>query len=157
MRRNNLSVPLIKTTAWAILLMLPPSAYAQHRTQDDDSGGLIRGVVIGQDGQPAHGIGLVLWPLGASLGVMLPHAETNEAGEYRFEAICPGRYTVLPDDEKAGFRQSTPYLFKFLYGRPVAEVKLTVKHPQGVLFEVDLPRKPGVIQLHITNREDCKS
>jgi hypothetical protein len=72
------------------------------------------------------------------------------AGEYRFENVCPGRYTVLPADESMGYPDFSPNLFEFLYGRRVAEVKLTSKNALARL-PIQLPPKPGRMHIHITD------
>ena len=48
------------------------------------------------------GIRVKAWPLGINLSALLPTAKTGLGGEYRFEQVCPGRYTVLPEDKEAG-------------------------------------------------------
>jgi hypothetical protein len=120
--------------------------------QNDESPpkGVIHGMAIGQDGQPAKQIGLTAEPLGVGLGAKLPHTRTNDAGDYRFENIpWWGRYTVYADDEDAGYSSfstgpagdSTP-----------PEVEITPEHPEGEL-RVVLPPKAGFIQIHLTNRK----
>lgn len=97
------------------------------------------------------GIKVKAWPLGVDLSAVLPTAKTDLGGEYRFEKVCPGRYTVLPEDKEAGYPHSTPDLFAFLYGRPVAEVKLTSQNAHAEL-PIRLPPKPGRMSVHITDR-----
>src|ERR1700724_718813 len=111
--------------------------------------GAIYGIAIGQDGQPAKGIGLTASPLGVALAAVLPHTRTNDAGEYRFENVpWWGRYTVYGDDENEGYSSfstgpagdSTP-----------PEVELTPEHPEAELG-VLLPPRAGFIQIHLTNQ-----
>jgi hypothetical protein len=97
------------------------------------------------------GLTVKAWPLGVALSAVLPTAKTGLGGEYRFEKVCPGRYTVLPEDKEAGYPSSSPYLFAFLYGRPVAEVKLTSQNSNAELL-ILLPPKPGRMSVHITDR-----
>lgn len=82
----------------------------------------------------------------------LPSVETDREGNYRFEHVCPGRYTVVVDDSKAGYPHASPMLNEFLYGSPIAEVTLKAKSSEADL-PVYLPPKPGLVQLHVTNQE----
>jgi len=97
------------------------------------------------------GIMVKAWPLGVNLSAKLPTAKTDLSGEYVFEKVCPGRYTVLPEDKEAGYPNSGPYFFEFLYGRRVAEVKLTSQNAD-VELPLMLPLKPGRMNVHITDR-----
>jgi hypothetical protein len=80
--------------------------------------------------------------------------ETDGSGQYRFQNVCPGRYTVIADYENVPHAHShfSPMLIEFLYGTRVAEVKLTATHPRTEL-PVSLPPKPGVMHVRILNRE----
>ena len=111
--------------------------------------GVIYGIAIGQDGQPAKGIELNAQPLGVLVfRTMLAHSRTNDAGEYRFENLDWGRYTVYAEDEKAGYSSisngpsgnSSP-----------SEVELTPARPEAE-FKVYLPPKAGFLQIHLTDR-----
>jgi len=124
---------------------------AQSVIQRPECAGIVHGIVSDHNGHPVTGIMVKAWPLGVNLGAMLPTAKTGLDGEYRFEKVCPGRYTVLPEDKKAGYPSSSPYLFAFLYGRPVAEVTLTSQNAHAELL-ILLPPKPGRMTVHITDR-----
>ena len=129
------------------LLLLAASAQ-----QNDEShpNGVIHGIAIGQNGQPAKRIGLTAEPLGVALGAVLPHTRTNDAGEYRFENVpWWGRYTVYADDEDAGYSS-------FSTGpagdsKP-PEVEIAPEHPEAEMT-VMLPPKAGFIQIHLTNHK----
>ena len=119
--------------------------------QNDEShpNGVIYGIVIGQDGQPAKGISLTAYPLGVALAAVLPHTRTNDAGEYKFEKVrWWGRYQVFADDEDAGYSQ-----FSTGAGRSEpSEVELTPEHPKAEL-KVYLPPKAGFVEIHLTNQK----
>jgi hypothetical protein len=135
-----------------VLLLLPPiRTFAQRSVQSPQCAGVIQGVVSDNQGQAVRGIKVVAWPLGVDLSVMLPNVRTDEAGKFRFEELCPNRYTVLPDDEKSGYPNISPLLFEFLYGRRVSEVRLTAKQVSAEL-PVQLPPKPGRIHVRVTDR-----
>jgi len=111
--------------------------------------GTIYGIAIGQDGQPAKGIELNARPLGVFVfRMMLPHARTNDVGEYRFENLDWGRYTVFAEDEKAGYSSLSTGPSG---DRSPPEVELSPAHPDAE-FKVYLPPKAGFLQIHLTNR-----
>ena len=84
-------------------ILLLSGAAAQQKEKSGPQGA-IHGIAISQDGQPAKRIGLTAEPLGVAVGAVLPHARTNDAGEYRFESVpWWGRYTVYAEDEEAGY------------------------------------------------------
>lgn len=116
--------------------------------QDPQCKGVIKGVAIGQDGQPATGIELVVWPTdGRDFAYIFPTTKTNPAGEYRFDVhLCPGRYAVSPEDDKAGYPIWSIYLYRVLYGgSEPPEVNLTAERPE-VELRVILPPKPGLLK-----------
>jgi hypothetical protein len=138
----------VKSALVFVGLFLLAAASAQQNDETHPKG-VIYGIAIGQDGQPAKRIGLTAEPLGVALGAVLPHTRTNDAGEYRFENVpWWGRYTVYGDDENEGYSSfgtgpagdSTP-----------PEVELTPEHPEAEL-RVLLPPRAGFIQIHLTNQ-----
>jgi len=138
----------VKTTlAFVGFLLLAPAIAQQH--DEPHPKGVIYGIAINQEGQPAKRIGLTAEPLGVGLAAKLPHTSTNDAGEYRFEDVpWWGRYTVYADDENEGYSSfstgpagdSSP-----------PEVELTPEHPEAEL-KVLLPPRAGFIQIHLTNQ-----
>jgi hypothetical protein len=138
----------MKTIFVFVYFVLLANAVAQQRTEPPPKG-VIYGIAIGQDGQAAKGIELNAEPLGVFVFKgMRPHAKTNDAGEYRFENLDWGRYTVYAEDEKAGYsRISTGPSGN----RHPAEVEVTPEHPEAE-FKVYLPPKAGFLQVHLTNR-----
>lgn len=129
-------------------LFLLAAASAQQNNEPHPKG-VIYGIAIGQDGQPAKRIGLTAGPLGVALGAVLPHTRTNDAGEYRFENVpWWGRYTVYGDDENEGYSS-------FSTGpagdSAPPEVELTPERTEAEL-RVLLPPRAGFIQIHLTNQ-----
>ena len=93
----------MKTTFVFVGFLLLATAVAQQHDEPHPKG-VIYGIAINQDGEPAKRIGLTAEPLGVPLGAALPQTRTNDAGEYRFENIpWWGRYTVYADDENEGY------------------------------------------------------
>jgi hypothetical protein len=139
----------MNTPLTLVVLSLTVAAFAQQR-DDAHSKGAIYGVAIGQDGQPAKGIGLTATPLGVPLVMKLPHAKTNQTGAYRFEHLGFGSYTVYADDNEAGYSI-------FSNGsneedsHPV-EVELTVERPEAE-FRVNLPPPAGFLEIYLTNQK----
>jgi hypothetical protein len=107
----------------ATIIAFPVSG--QKHLQDPTCKGIVRGTVLGQDGRPVKGIGVVLDPLGVDLGVILPHTKTDQQGKYHFEQVCVGRFSVLVQDDEAGYPLSSSYWYQFLCGHQAPEVKIT--------------------------------
>lgn len=110
--------------------------------------GVIYGTAVRQDGSPAKGLKLSAMPLGVALAMALPWTKTNDAGEFRFEHLELGRYTVYAEDKEAGYSMFTT-VPRDLGTRP--EVELTPEHPAGEL-DVHLPPPAGFLRFHLTNR-----
>lgn len=143
---------MTKTAVILFLVLMTGRVHSQTAIQRPTCTGVIHGIVFDPSGERVKGIFVEAWPLGVALSGNLPSVETDREGNYRFEHVCPGKYTVVVDDEKVGYRHASPVLNEFLYGSPIAEVTLTVKSPQADL-PVYLQPKPGFMQVHITNRE----
>jgi len=70
---------------FAAFLLLTTVVAQQHK--ESRPNGVIYGTAIGQDGQPAKGVRLTACPVGVALATRLPHAATDDRGEYRFENL----------------------------------------------------------------------
>lgn len=139
----------MKTTLVFVGFLLLATAVAQQHDEPQPKG-VIYGIAINQEGQPAKRIGLTAEPLNVGLAAKLPHTTTNDAGEYRFENVpWWGKYTVYADDEDVGYSS-------FSTAPPEdsnpPEVEVTPEHPEGE-FKVVLPPKAGFIQVYLTNRK----
>lgn len=133
-----------------VLLSFALPASGQNYPQETQCKGVVHGVVLRQNGQPVGDLNVVLFPIGVDLAIVLPQMKTDQQGEYRFEHVCPGRYSVLVEDEKAGYPLSSPYLNWFLYGTRVPEVKITDVRSDAHLT-VNVPPKPAQLQVRLTN------
>jgi hypothetical protein len=140
---------MVKTALVFVGLFLLVGASAQQNDEPRPKG-VIYGIAIGQDGQPAKRIGLTAEPLGGvALGTMLPHTTTNDAGEYRFENLpWWGRYTVYGDDENEGY---SSFSTGPAGNSHPPDVELTPQNPKAEL-RVLLPPRAGFIQIHLTNQ-----
>lgn len=115
--------------------------------------GVIHGVVLNQQGQPVSGIELTLYPLGIDFDYFLPKTRSDSAGQYKFDTVCHGTFTILPTDEDAGYPDINPYVSTHLSGNnQVPGVFLMTEHSDAE-FEVDLPPKPAFLIVHDTNRD----
>jgi len=127
-------------------LLLIPAVAQQHEPLPSPPNGSIYGIVTGQDGQPARGIGLTACPDGA-LGAALPHTISNDRGEYRFDKLpWWGRYSVNPIDEVAGYS-----VFSTSFNRDTSYVRITQEHPEAEL-NVRLSPSAGLLRINLTNR-----
>src|SRR5258708_38039526 len=79
----------MKTTLVFVGFLLLATAVAQQHDKPHPKG-VIYGIAIGQDGQPAKGIGLTACPLGDPPGAKVPHAKATDKGEHRFESLPRG-------------------------------------------------------------------
>lgn len=129
-----------------LLLAVVTPAQENDKTQ---ATGIIYGVAIDQNGNPAKRVGLTAHPLDVALAAVLPHTSTNDAGEYRFEKVpWWGRYTVYADDEEAGY---SSYSTGPTGESNPPEVDIAPEHPEAQLTIV-IPPKAGFIDVHLTNR-----
>jgi hypothetical protein len=145
-------VVMMRSAVLFLLLLQTAGIRAWGDIQGPECNGVIYGAVLDPSGQPARGISVSAEPLGVLLGAILPYVKTDDAGKYRFQNLCFGRYTVISDDERVAYRGANSYMNRFLYGSRIAEVRLTAKHPQAELH-VSIPPKPGFVRVHITNQE----
>ncbi len=104
--------------------------------------GVLHGVALDSQDQPVSGVRLELWPIGVDLAYILPTTKTTDAGEYSFGNVCPGRFIVVVDDERAGY---PPSFWNRLLGSG-REGELTPEHSQ-VDLPVAVPPKAASMQL----------
>jgi hypothetical protein len=133
MRRRGLLSSLGSTVVLGLVFITANSGFAHSGIQSPRCTGVVHGIVSDREGRPVRDIVVEAWPLGVGLGTVLPTVKTDMAGEYRFENVCPGRYSVLPLDESMGYASFNPYLFEFLHGQRVTEAKLTSKNALAML------------------------
>jgi hypothetical protein len=134
-----------------VALLFAFSASGQRHIQGPECKGVVHGVVLGQNGEPVSGLDVKLDPLGVGLSYVLPHMKTNQRGEYRFEQLCDGRYSVFVSDRDAGYPFSSSYINQFLYGGRIPEVKINDAHLDEELT-VNVPSmKPAQLQVRITD------
>src|SRR5437764_6496453 len=110
--------------------------------QERKGTGVIYGTVVSQSGQPVKRITLFAEPLG---GGQFPSARSDDHGEYRFENLPWGRYTVFADDPDAGYSGTV------IDDTSQPSVEISQEQPQSE-FRVLLPAKAGVLQIFLTNR-----
>ena len=118
------------------------AASAPAGITDPSCSGILHGIAKNAEDQPVPGIRLVLWPVGVDLDYVLPTATSNEAGAYSFEHVCAGRFTVLVDDERAGY---PPKIWSYLLGYK-REAKVTTEHLR-VELPVVVPPKAALLDV----------
>jgi hypothetical protein len=128
------------------LVLISGAAAQEHQPVPKNA---IYGVVVTSVGEPAKGLNLKALPLGVELDAALPHTQTNDRGEYRFENLrWWGKYTVFADDEKAGY---SSYSTGPVGNNRPQEVEITPASPKAE-FNLSLPPKAGFIQIRLINR-----
>jgi hypothetical protein len=112
--------------------------------------GVIYGVAIGQDDQPAKGVGVTLHrdvPGLQALPSWSRQVKTTPAGEYRFEHLEVGRYIVFVYDEDAGYID-----FQTSGASRAVKVDLTDGQPEARV-RVYLPPRAGFLDIDLTNQQ----
>lgn len=110
--------------------------------------GVIYGAVVSQAGNPAKGLKVSAMPLGVVLAMPIPWTKTDDAGNFRFEHLELGRYTVFAEDKEAGYSSFTTGMGD-LEGHKT-EVELTSEHSSAEL-NLHLPPPAGFLLFHLTN------
>jgi hypothetical protein len=136
----------MKTAFLCISVLLLATASAQQHGKSRPNG-VIYGTAIDEDGQPAKGIVLAADPLGVPDG-LLSRVKTNDAGEYRFEHLNWGRYTLYAEDEEAGY---SSYSTGPADHSQSPAVELTPEHWEAE-HKLQLPPKAGFVEIRLTGR-----
>jgi hypothetical protein len=128
-----------------VLLLATATTQQQGKSRPN---GVIYGIAIDQDGQPAKGIILGADRLDVGLAGGSSRVKTNNAGEYRFEHLNWGRYIVYAEDEEAGYSR---YSTGPADDTQSSAVELTPEHGKAE-HKVQLPPKAGFLEIHLTGR-----
>jgi len=134
----------------AVVILMATSAPAG--ITDPTCSGILHGVAKNVENQPVPGIRLVLWPIGADPDDALPTATSNEVGAYSFGHVCAGRFTLLVDDERAGYR---PKVWSYLLGYK-REAKVVTEHVR-IELPVIVPPKAGLMKVVARNNRTDKT
>ena len=135
-----------------VLLLLAFPATARPCFEDPHAKGVVHGVVLQQNGEPAGNFTAILDMPGISLSYVLPRRKTNDRGEFRFEHLCPGRFAVLVENDAAGYPFVSAGWYHILYGRLIPEVRITKSKFDAELV-VTLPPKPAQMHVNLVNRK----
>jgi len=126
----------------ALCALLLISAIADAKITDPSCGGVLHGVAKNAELQPVPGVKLVLRPIGVDFGYILPTTKSDDAGAYTFEHVCAGRFTVLVDDERAGYPPEIwSYLLGYKHEAKVTSANLRIELP------VLVPPKAGFLKV----------
>ena len=136
----------MKSLAFIVLALLIATS-ASAMITDPTCGGVLHGIATDSANVPVSGIQVVLEPIGVDLGYVLPRTVTNNFGEYWFDHVCAGRFTVVVDDEAAGY----PPSFWSYFLDNVQEVQLTAEDLQFEL-PVIVPEKAASVTIIARDR-----
>ncbi len=110
----------------------------------------IRGVLIGQDGQPAKKITVAArWMCPTICRISEGHAVTDQNGEFRFNHIGVGKYAVFADDKEGGYGYGASSIADDPRDTGVAEISL--EHPDAEL-RLFLPPQAGFLDVRLTDQ-----
>jgi hypothetical protein len=146
--------PIERRSTWAVLILgvlffgSPSLTMGQSVSQRPECTGVLHGTVSDRDGKPVSDISVVAYPLGVDIEGLLARTNTNQAGEYRFEHVCPGTYATFPDDQKAGYEVSNVWVFEFLSAHAAQKVKLDSEHSKCEI-NISLFPKPAHIEVFV--------
>ncbi len=140
----------MKTLAFAVLVTLA-AVKAFAAITDSTCIGTLHGVALDEKNHPVPGVTVMLDPIGVDLSYLLPTTVTNEAGVYRFDHVCSGRFTVVVDDVRAGY---PPHYWSYLLGR--REVKFN-KKTHDIELPVLVPPKAASLSLTVRDRRKTSS
>jgi hypothetical protein len=133
-----------------VLLLLAFSPATRACFEDPQAKGVVHGVVLHENGEPAANFTAILDMPGASLSYLLPQVKTNDRGEFRFEHLCRGRFAVEVENVEAGYPLVPAAWYRILYGKPILEVRITKSKSDAELI-VTLPAKPAQLQVNLLN------
>jgi hypothetical protein len=106
--------------------------------------GAIYGTVVSQNGQPGKQMSVYAERL--DVGGQFPSTRSNDRGEFRFDNLPWGRYTVFAEDRDAGYSGDV------IDDSSQPSVEISREHPEAE-FRVVLPSKAGWLRIHVTNRK----
>jgi hypothetical protein len=111
--------------------------------QSSKGTGVIYGTVVSQSGVP--GKRMTLYAELLNVGGQFPKSKSNDRGEYRFENLPWGRYTVFAEDRDIGYSGDV------IDSSSQPSVEISREHPEAE-FRIVLPSKAGFLQIELTNR-----
>lgn len=128
------------------------AACAAAGITDPSCSAILHGVATNAENEPVPGIRLVLWPIAVDPDYVRPTTTSNEVGAYWFEHVCAGLFTVLVDDERAGY---PPGIWSYLLGHK-HEAKVTPEH-RRIELPVIVPPKAGLLKVVARNSRTDKA
>jgi len=126
-----------------LLFSLPTFAQMFHCPECT---GTLHGSVRDVSGKSIPNLYLELWKLGALIEGIVPHTLTDAEGNYRFDHLEPGTYTVYPTDVKTGYDFLAPNFFAFVSGHPFPRARITITRPEAAI-DLALPDKPAILEV----------
>jgi uncharacterized membrane protein len=141
---RGVSIGAMKSVLIFVICCLPVVA---GLAQNSKGTGVIYGTVVSQNGESGKQTSLYAEAL--DVGGQFPNTRSNDRGEYRFENLPWGRYTVFA--EVFAENRDTGYSGDVIDDRSQPFVEISREHPEAE-FRVVLPSKAGVLQIHLTNR-----
>jgi hypothetical protein len=107
--------------------------------QSWDAAGVIRGTVTDDVGQRTAGVDVSVLPEGVPMMSVLPHAETDDHGQFAIDHLVFGSYRIYTRKEKDGYLD-TAVFSPFYRDAPQVTANLTPKDPVADVLVVIGPK-----------------
>src|SRR5882762_3575957 len=107
----------------------------------DEGLGLIEGTVIYEDGRPAKGATVSVWPTDRGMAAKVPSADTDELGHFQIKHLWLGKFAVTAKKEDEGYPDTGSGFYR---DSKIAPITLSLSHPSAT-DTIILGPKAGIL------------
>jgi len=94
----------------------------------DGGPGLIEGTVIYEDGRPAQGTTVFVWPTDRGMAAKVRSADTDELGHFQIKHLWLGKFAVTAKKEDEGYPDTSTSFYR---DSKIAPITLSLSHPSA--------------------------